>query len=126
MTKKSTQTKRYIDSDLREVKGKGKFKGRYESEKGAIDNLKYGTKKYAIQEFNNSANMTLDSVTRGLDLTQTDLDLLEMDYKNLLKMDASTESAKKKLDKIKKIYKANEKMKKEGKDPFIERQPFDV
>ena len=126
MVKKSTQTKRYIDSDLREVKGKGKFKGRYESEKGAIDNLEYGTKKYAVQEFNNSANMALDSVTRGLDLTQSTLDLLEFDYKNLIKMKAPTESAKKKIEKIKKIYKANEQMKKEGKDPFVERQPFDV
>ena len=126
MTKKSTQTKKYIDPNLREVRGKGKFKGRYESEKGAIDNLKYGTKKYAIQEFNNSANMILDSVSEGFDLTQTDLNLLEFDYKNLLKMDASTESAKKKLDRIKKLYKANEQMKKEGKDPIIERQPFDV
>ena len=50
----------------------------------------------------------------------------EFDYKNLIKMKAPTESAKKKIEKIKKIYKANEQMKKEGKDPFVERQPFDV
>ena len=127
MTTKSTQTKRYIKDDLREVKGKGKFLSRYErGKKEANDNLKYGTKKYAIQSFNDYANLTLDSVSKGYDLSQTDLNVLMDRYDDIKAVGASTEDAMKKMKRIKMFHKGNQDLLKQGKDPFIERQAFDT
>jgi hypothetical protein len=127
MTTKSTQTKRYIKDDLREVKGKGKFLDRYErGKKEANDNLKYGTKKYAVQAFNDYANLTLDSVSKGHDLSQTDLDILQGRYDDIKAVGGSTEDAMKKMKRIKMFHKGNQDLLKQGKDPFIERQAFDT
>jgi len=127
MTTKSTQTTRYIPQKLREVKGKGKFLSRYEKgKKEANDNLKYGTKKYAIQSFNNFANITLDAVSQGQDLSQTSLDILQTRYDDIVAVGASTEDALKKMKRIKMFHKGNQDLLKQGKDPFIERQAFDT
>ena len=127
MTTKSTQTTRYIPQKLREVKGKGKFLNRYErGKKEANDNLKYGTKKYAIQSFNNFANITLDAVSQGQDLSQTSLDILQTRYDDIVAVGASTEDALKKMKKIKMFHKGNQDLLKQGKDHFIERQAFDT
>lgn len=127
MTTKSTQTTRYIPSILREVKGKGKFPSRYErGKREANDNLKYGTKKYAIQSFNDYANLTLDSVTKGYDLSQTDLNVLQKRYDTIVKTGASTEDAMKKMKKIKMFHEGNKESLKKGKDPTDERQAFDT
>ena len=127
MTTKSTQTTRYIPQKLREVKDKGKFLSRYErGKKEANDNLKYGTKKYAIQSFNNYDNLTLDSVSKGHDLSQTDLDVLQDRYDDIKAVGASTEDAMKKMKRIKMFHKGNQDLLKQGKDPFIERQAFDT
>jgi hypothetical protein len=124
MTVKSTQETKYIPSEIR--KTKGKFKGRYESSKDKIDNLEYGTKKYAIQNFNNNANITLDALQQGLDLSQSDINILSKQYKKIKELGGSTEAADKKLNKIKMFYKSNENLKKKGKDPFVENQQFDT
>jgi len=124
MTVKSTQETKYIPKNLREIKGT--FKSRYEKNKDKIDNLEYGTKKYAIQKFNNNANITLDALQQGLDLTQSDINILSKQYKEIKDLGGSTESANKKLNKIKMFYKSNESLKKKGKDPFIENQQFDT
>jgi len=125
MTVKSTQETKYIPSEIR--KTKGKFKSRYEEGKSkANDNLKYGTKKYAIQNFNDSANITLDALQQGLDLKQMDINILNRRYKKIIELGGSTEAADKKLNKIKMFYKSNESLKKKGKDPFVENQQFDT
>jgi len=124
MTVKSTQETKYIPKDLR--KTKGKFKSRYESGKDKIDNLEYGTKKYAIQNFNDNANITLDAVQQGLDLKQSDLNILNRQYKKIIELGGSTKAADKKLNKIKMFHKSNESLKKKGKDPFVENQQFDT
>jgi hypothetical protein len=124
MTVKSTQETKYIPEKIR--KTKGKFKGRYESSKDKIDNLEYGTKKYAIQNFNNNANITLDALQQGLDLSQSDINILSKQYKKIKELGGSTEAADKKLNKIKMFYKSNENLKKKGKDPFVENQQFDT
>jgi len=124
MTVKSTQETKYIPKNLREIKGT--FKSRYEKNKDKIDNLEYGTKKYAIQKFNNNANITLDALQQGLDLTQSDINILSKQYKEIKELGGSTESANKKLNKIKMFYKSNESLKKKGKDPFVENQQFDT
>ena len=125
MTVKSTQETKYIPKDLRETKGK--FKGRYEEGKSkANDNLEYGTKKYAIQNFNDNANITLDALQQGLDLKQSDINILTRQYKKIKELGGSTESADRKLNKIKMFYKSNESLKKKGKDPFVENQQFDT
>jgi len=124
MTVKSTQETKYIPKNLREIKGT--FKSRYEKNKDKIDNLEYGTKKYAIQKFNNNANITLDALQQGLDLTQSDINILSKQYKEIKDLGGSTESANKKLNKIKMFYKSNESLKKKGKDPFVENQQFDT
>jgi len=124
MTIKSTQETKYIPKDLRETKGK--FKSRYESGKDKIDNLEYGTKKYAIQNFNDNANITLDALQQGLDLKQMDINILNRQYKKIKELGGSTEAADKKLNKIKMFYKSNESLKKKGKDPFVENQQFDT
>ena len=124
MTVKSTQETKYISKDLRETKGK--FKSRYESGKDKIDNLEYGTKKYAIQNFNDNANITLDALQQGLDLKQMDINILNRQYKKIKELGGSTEAADKKLNKIKMFYKSNESLKKKGKDPFVENQQFDT
>jgi len=125
MTVKSTQETKYIPKDLRETKGK--FKSRYEEGKSkANDNLEYGTKKYAIQNFNDNANITLDALQQGLDLKQSDITILTKQYKKIKELGASTEAADKKLNKIKMFYKSNENLKKKGKDPFVENQQFDT
>jgi len=124
MTVKSTQETKYIPKNLREIKGT--FKSRYEKNKDKIDNLEYGTKKYAIQKFNNNANITLDALQQGLDLTQSDINILSKQYKEIKDLGGSTESANKKLNKIKMFHKSNESLKKKGKDPFVENQQFDT
>ena len=99
MTVKSTQETKYIPKNLREIKGT--FKSRYEKNKDKIDNLEYGTKKYAIQKFNNNANITLDALQQGLDLTQSDINILSKQYKEIKDWGGSTESANKNLIKLK-------------------------
>ena len=99
MTVKSTQETKYIPKNLREIKGM--FKSRYEKNKDKIDNLEYGTKKYAIQNFNDNANITLDALQQGLDLKQMDINILNRQYKKIKELGGSTEAADKKLNKIK-------------------------
>jgi len=83
-------------------------------------------KKYAIQNFNDNANITLDAVQQGLDLKQSDLNILNRQYKKIIELGGSTEAADKKLNKIKMFHKSNESLKKKGKDPFVENQQFDT
>ena len=120
------QETQYIPKDLRELKNK-KYPDRYErGRKEANDNLKYGTKKYAIQSFNDSANIMLDSLDSGLTLSPSNLKRLDSKYRDLKDVGASTESADKKIKQIKNLYKEQQNMKKKGKDPFVEKQAFDI
>jgi len=121
-----TQETKYIPQRFRELKDK-KYSSRYErGRKKANDNLQYGTKKYAIQSFNDSANIMLDSLDSGLTLSPSNLKRLDSKYKDLKDVGASTESADKKIKQIKNLYKEQQNMKKKGKDPFVEKQAFDI
>ena len=121
-----TQETKYIPQKLRELKNKN-YSSRYErGRKKANDNLQYGTKKYAIQSFNDSANIILDSLDSGLTLSPRSLKRLDSEYNDLKDIGASTESADKKIKEIKNLYKEQQNMKKKGKDPFVEKQAFDV
>ena len=124
MTIKSTQEKKFIPRELRELKDK-KYPSRYEKGK-ANDNLEYGTKKYAIQNFNNYANIVLDGLDSGINVTVSNLKVLDSRYQKLKDIGANTDSADKKINKIKTLFKEHKNMKKKGKDPFIEKQAFDV
>ena len=124
MTIKSTQEKKFIPKELRELKDK-KYPTRFEKGK-ANDNLEYGTKKYAIQNFNNYANIVLDGLDSGLNVDVQDLKILDTRYRKLKDIGANTDSADKKVNEIKTLFKEHQNMKKKGKDPFIEKQAFDV
>ncbi len=124
MTIKSTQEKKFIPRELRELKDK-KYPSRYEKGKGN-DNLEYGTKKYAIQNFNNYANIVLDGLDSGLNVDVQDLKILDTRYRKLKDIGANTDSADKKINEIKTLFKEQKNMKKKGKDPFVEKQAFDV
>jgi hypothetical protein len=86
----------------------------------AEDNLNYENNKRAkkVEKF---ASLVQRSMNMGSDVDLGDLKLLQDEYLKLKDKGYNTSDLDYKIDRIKKNYQINEKLKKQGKDPLNER-----
>tara|TARA_Y100001972_G_C7396382_1_gene206489 strand:+ start:107 stop:421 length:315 start_codon:yes stop_codon:yes gene_type:complete len=84
------------------------------------DNLSYEEKKRAKQ-VDTFASLVQRSMNMGSDVDLGDLKLLQDEYLRLKEKGFDTSDLDYKIDRIKKNYQINEKLKKRGKDPLKER-----
>ena len=86
----------------------------------AEDNLNYEKNKRAkqVEKF---ASLVQRSMNMGSDVDLGDLKLLQDEYLKLKDKGYNTSDLDYKIDRIKKNYQINEKLKKQGKDPLKER-----
>ena len=91
-----------------------------ESLSRAEDNLNYENNKRAkkVEKF---ASLVQRSMNMGSDVDLGDLKLLQDEYLKLKDKGYNTSDLDYKIDRIKKNYQINEKLKKQGKDPLKER-----
>jgi hypothetical protein len=91
-----------------------------ESPSRAEDNLNYENNKRAkkVEKF---ASLVQRSMNMGSDVDLGDLKLLQDEYLKLKDKGYNTSDLDYKIDRIKKNYQINEKLKKQGKDPLKER-----
>ena len=91
-----------------------------ESPSRAEDNLNYESNKRAkkVEKF---ASLVQRSMNMGSDVDLGDLKLLQDEYLKLKDKGYNTSDLDYKIDRIKKNYQINEKLKKQGKDPLKER-----
>ena len=97
-----------------------KPKEKAESPSRAEDNLNYESNKRAkkVEKF---ASLVQRSMNMGSDVDLGDLKLLQDEYLKLKDKGYNTSDLDYKIDRIKKNYQINEKLKKQGKDPLKER-----
>ena len=90
----------------------------------AEDNLKYGTKKYFKQNFNEYSDIVKDGLEKGLDsLQQVDINVMSRQYNELVESGATEldkKEAKDKMRSIVKEYIKNKKIRDQGKVPSRE------
>jgi hypothetical protein len=90
----------------------------------AEDNLKYGTKKYFKQNFNEYSDIVKDGLEKGLDsLQQVDINVMSRQYNELVESGATKidkKEAKDKMRSIVKEYIKNKKIRDQGKVPSRE------
>ena len=89
-------------------------------EKKAEDNLNYETNK-TLKLLDNFAGLVDRKMNMGAAVDIDDLQLLSSEYMKLKKKGVDVSGLDSKINSIKKNYKINQKMKKQGKDPLKER-----
>jgi|TARA_R100001460_G_scaffold106543_1_gene154141 hypothetical protein len=91
----------------------------------AEDNIKYGTKKYFKQFFNEYSDIVKEGLDKGLDMDQTDINVMSRQYKNMVDAgadDIDIKEAKDRMKSIVKEYMKNKKIESQGKDAFTEKK----